>query len=85
MSWKMTQLKKIKYAILFILGIVLTTNVFAGDPPPVGGDPTSPIGGGTPIGGSAPIGQGYLISILIVFIYLIYKYYFIYVKSIDNN
>lgn len=54
----MTLKKTIIFPILIVLGLVLNTNVFAGDPPPVGGDPTGDPGS-TPIGGSAPIGSGF--------------------------
>lgn len=49
--------KKILFPTLIGLGLLMSTNVFAGDPPPVGGDPTNDPGG-TPIGGNAPVGSG---------------------------
>jgi len=51
----MNKINKI-LASLFVV-LLLSMPVFAGDPPPVGGDPTGDPGS-TPIGGSAPIGSG---------------------------
>lgn len=52
----MTLKMKIFVPALISLSLLFSTSVFAGDPPPVGGDPTDD--GATPIGGSAPIGGG---------------------------
>lgn len=55
----------------------------AGDPPPVGGDPTSDPGA-TPIGGSAPIGHGvfYLLGLSVLYALFLLKKYNINLKSI---
>jgi hypothetical protein len=53
----MTLKKKILLHSIIIVGLLVSTNIYAGDPPPVGGDPTGDPSA-TPIGGSAPIGSG---------------------------
>lgn len=53
----MTLKRKILYTTTLISLFLISVAAFAGDPPPVGGDPTQDPGG-TPIGGSAPIGSG---------------------------
>lgn len=50
-------LKK-KIFIPLILSLMFSISVFAGDPPPVGGDPTSDPGNAIGAGGGAPIGSG---------------------------
>jgi len=80
----MTLRKKIFTPLIVSLILIVSSSVFAGDPPPVGGDPGSdPLG--TPIGGSAPVGEGYLLIIGIVLLYAFYKYYMITKKSIVKN
>ena len=79
----MTLKKKIIFPLVIGLGLLMSLNAFAGDPPPVGGDPSHDPGS-TPIGGSAPIGEGYLITIGIVLLYGTVKY-FSYNKLIENN
>lgn len=51
----MNQKKKI--LIPLIASLLFSVSIYAGDPPPVGGDPTGDPGS-TPIGGGAPIGSG---------------------------
>lgn len=48
--------KNKKILISLFTALLFSMTVLAGDPPPVGGDPTND--GGIPIGGSAPIGSG---------------------------
>jgi len=79
----LTKNKKI-LNILFLI-LIVSENLFAGDPPPVGGDPTDPGSGATPIGGSAPVGDGFMILLITVLIYLSYKYYYRYINSIGKN
>jgi hypothetical protein len=54
----MTQKMKTIFPLLFLFVVVFSTNVFAGDPPPQGDDPTTDPEGGTPIGGNAPVSSG---------------------------
>lgn len=49
-------MKKSVYIIVIVI-ICIPLFSIAGDPPPIGGDPTTDPGA-TPIGGSAPIGAG---------------------------
>jgi hypothetical protein len=58
----MTLKKKIFVPIVLSISLFFSASVFAGDPPPVGGDPTTDPGA-APIGGSAPIGSGLVIII----------------------
>lgn len=63
-----------KKTVIFIaLAILMCVPqlLFAGDPPPVGGDPTSDPGA-TPIGGSAPIGTGIVYLVILAALYAIY-------------
>jgi hypothetical protein len=78
----LTKNKKI-LNILFLI-LIVSENLFAGDPPPVGGDPTGDPGA-TPIGGSAPVGDGSLILLITVLLYISYKYYYQYINSIKKN
>jgi len=58
----MTLRKKIFIPALICVSLLFSVSTFAGDPPPIGGDPTTDPGG-TPIGGSAPIGSGLVLLI----------------------
>lgn len=53
---------KMKKLIPLITAFIFSVSVYAGDPPPVGGDPTGDPGA-TPIGGSAPVGSGLILVI----------------------
>jgi hypothetical protein len=65
-----------KYLILWtvILLLSVSTSVFGGDPPPVGGDPTDDPGS-VPIGGSAPIGDGIFLLLALAVLYLVNKFH----------
>lgn len=71
----MTLKKKIIFPLILGLGLLMSLNTFAGDPPPI--DVAGPGSGATPIGGSAPIGEGYLILLVFVLIYFSVKYYYL--------
>jgi len=58
----MTLKKKIFVPVLISLSLLFSASLFAGNPPPLDGDPTTDPGG-TPIGGSAPIGSGLIMLI----------------------
>lgn len=69
----MTLKKKIFIPLMLSIGILLSIPTFAGDPPPVGGDPSGISSGATPIGGSAPIGNGLILIIGMGLAYASYK------------
>lgn len=54
----MTLRKKIFIPLIASLVLSISPTVFAGDPPPVGGDPTGTLENAIGSGGSAPIGSG---------------------------
>ncbi len=70
----MTLRKKIFIPLIVSLMLIVSSSVFAGDPPPVGGDPGDDPNG-TEIGGSAPIGSGLILMLSLGLAYTSRKTY----------